>query len=53
MAKTYQQFETLRLVVYEALGGSKQNGGVSSAAKPVETFAELAAAFQELGGVVG
>lgn len=54
MARTYQEYETLRLVVNEALGGTKSGGGnAPSSSKAVQTFDELAAAFQDLGGVVG
>lgn len=55
MARTYQEYETLRLVIQEALGGTKNSGvsNSSSEVKHIQSFDELASAFKEIGGVVG
>ncbi len=55
MARTYQEYETLRLVINEALGGTKASGASNSSSdiKHIQSFDELASAFREIGGVIG
>lgn len=52
MAHHFQDYESFRLVVNEALGGttSQQEANDSEA---IGTFEELAAAFQSIGGTIG
>lgn len=55
VAVSYQQYESLRLVVAEALGGKKTNHHrvPTGGGNYVESFDELAKAFSEMGGMVG
>lgn len=54
MVQTYQNHESLRLVIAEALGGSTESKGPSkNDVKPVQTYEELVAAWTGLGGMVG
>lgn len=50
MANHLQEYETFRLVVNEALGGSTNATEDSDA---IGTFAELSKAFEAIGGSVG
>lgn len=49
-AGVYQDYETLRLAIAEALGGTNDN---STDSDTVETFSDLASAFTALGGSLG
>lgn len=51
LANSFQLFESLRLAINEALGGTE--GGTPQQEKPLETYAELERAFAELGGMIG
>jgi hypothetical protein len=50
MAGYYQDYETFRLVVDEALGGGDSKPDESEA---IQSFDQLAKAFAEVGGTLG
>jgi hypothetical protein len=51
MAGYYQEYETFRLVVDEALGGGGNSKPDESEA--IQTFDQLARAFADVGGTLG
>lgn len=53
MAKSYQTYESLRLVVHEALGGKSQPKATDESDEAIGTYAELVQAFTAIGGSVG
>jgi hypothetical protein len=52
MAGYYQEYETFRLVVDEALGGGGGNSAPNES-EAIQSFDELAKAFAEIGGTLG
>ncbi|MBC2806547.1 hypothetical protein ACCS91_33445 [Rhizobium ruizarguesonis] len=53
MAGYYQEYETFRLVVDEALGGGGGSQPKPNESDAIQSFDQLAKAFADVGGTLG